>query len=112
MTQPGRTRKPMAKTKIIPRSDAERLFLGVYPCALAYSDRGRERSGDYVRIATLPYHSLELEWEKGEPHKTVPASVIARIEADAKQMAARRGQTFRIADNLTITLGHDDTLTY
>jgi len=102
----------MAKTKIIRLPDAERLFIGVYPCALAYSDRGRERSGDYVRIATLPYHSLELEWEKGEPHKTVPASVITRIEADAKQMAAHRGQPFRIANNLTITLGHDDTTTY
>jgi len=102
----------MAKTKIIRLPDAERLFIGVYPCALAYSDRGRERSGDYVRIATLPYHSLELEWEKGEPHKTVPASVITRIEADAKQMTAHRGQPFRIANNLTITLGHDDTTTY
>ena len=102
----------MTKTKINRLPDTERLFCGVQPCALVYADRGREREGDYVRLASLPYHTLALEWEKGEPDKSVPASVIASIEADAKQMANRQGQRFQIAGNLTITLGHDDTTTH
>lgn len=37
-----------------------RLFIGVYPAALVYADRSKEKNGDYMTIAMLPYDSLEL----------------------------------------------------
>lgn len=71
---------------------SDRIFCGVYPCGLVYADRSREKHGDYVRLAFLPYHTLELELERD-----CPAELRADIEASAAAMQAKRGQPFAIS---------------
>ena len=82
----------------------DRLFSGVFPTGISYADRGRERHGDYLKLAFLPFSTLELEWH--EPEAKVPAPLRAAILADARKMIAKRGQAFPIsAAGQTITLG-------
>jgi hypothetical protein len=72
----------------------DRLFVGVYPTGIAYADRARTKHGDYLRLAFLPYSTLEIEWSRGV---TVPAELQALIEADAHAMQERAGQEFRVS---------------
>jgi len=79
-----------------------RLFSGVYPTGILYADKRRERDGDYLRVAFLPFSTLELEWEPGKH----PADLRRAIEADAAAIAARRGQAYPVsASGQTVTLG-------
>lgn len=80
------------------------LFMGVFPTGISYADRARERNGDYLKLAFLPYDTLKLEWR--EPKAKVPPKLRAAILADARRMAARHGQEFPIsAAGQTSTLG-------
>jgi hypothetical protein len=72
-------------------SAADRLFIGVYPGGIVYADRSRERDGDYVRLAFLPYDTLVLAMEKG-----VPADLKAEILKSAAKIQKRRGEKFAI----------------
>jgi hypothetical protein len=84
------------------KSLTERLFTGVYPGGIVYSDRSRSRGGDYVRVAFLPYTTLVLEVEKGEGR----SDLLPLIRKDAERMAARRGERFPIdAAGHTVVLG-------
>lgn len=75
------------------------LFIGVYPCALVYADRRRERNSDYQTVARLPYSSLALAIEPD-----CPADLIDRIRAHAAQYHA--GDQFRTSQcGQPITLG-------
>lgn len=69
-----------------------RLFVGVYPCALVYADKGRKVAGDYARLATLIYATLALEFAPDCPAYWRPI-----IEADAKRVQARRGENFSVS---------------
>lgn len=83
-----------------PQQDlSARLFAGVYPCGIVYADRGRERGGDYARLAFLPYATLRLQVEKD-----CPAALRALIEADAKRY--RAGEELQISSSgQTVRLG-------
>ncbi len=81
-------------------TETDRLFAGLYPCGIVYADRHREKHGDYARLAFLPYASLVLDVEKD-----CPPQLAERIRKDAAQIQAKRGQPFRIAGNMIITLG-------
>lgn len=82
-------------------SQDPRLFIGVYPCGLVYADRSRERHGDYVRLAFLPYASLVLQIAPD-----CPTSLRAEIEADARAMQAKRGERYEVsASGQTVILG-------
>ena len=78
----------------------DRLFIGLFPAGVVYADRKVERHGDYKRLAFLSYDTLKLEVEKD-----CPKDLRGRIEDDAQGYKA--GQSLRIADNCTITLGKD-----
>lgn len=82
-------------------SATERLFMGVYPGGIVYSDRSREESGDYLRLAFLPYDTLVLDVRPG-----VPEDLRALIEAHASKMRAHAGQQFEISTcGQTVLLG-------
>jgi len=66
-----------------------RLFSGVYPGGIVYSDRWREYAGDYKRLAFLPYDTLALAFES-----TCPTELRAMIVDDAQKIIDMRGQRF------------------
>lgn len=93
--------EPVAASSASTPSASDRLFMGVYPCGIVYSDRSREEAGDYVKLGFLPYDTLSLELRPG-----VPEDLRALIEADAAKMAARAGQHFQISSSgQTVMLG-------
>lgn len=75
-----------------------RLFIGGYPAGIVYADRGREKAGDYARLAFLPYHTLRLDVEKD-----CPPELRALIEAHAALHKA--GDVIPVSASQTITLG-------
>lgn len=77
-----------------------RLFVGVMPCGLTYCDRAREKDGDYLKVAFLPYETLVLQ-------VFVPRSpLLPAIEQDARAMKAREGEEFEVsACGQTVRLG-------
>jgi hypothetical protein len=80
---------------------AERLFCGVYPGGLVFADRGREKGGDYARLAFMPYETLEARIEPDCPKDLRPL-----IEETVKGMQARRGEPFEISTcGQTVMLG-------
>ena len=79
----------------------KRLFIGVYPTGLIYSDREREEHSNYKLLATLPFHSLQLTIEP-----ECPNGLRSRIEAHAATIQAMRGQQFQISTaGQTVRLG-------
>lgn len=68
----------------------DRLFIGIYPCGISYSDRHNEEYGDYKKLAFLPYSSLALEIKPD-----CPADLRQEIETDAAAIIARRGEKFQ-----------------
>jgi hypothetical protein len=67
-----------------------------------YCDMSRERHNDYVVLAHLWLHTLELVIEPDCPDEFKPL-----IEADAAAIIARRGEQYEItASGQTITLGY------
>jgi hypothetical protein len=93
--------EPAELSAAVPLPASERLFMGVYPCGIVYSDRSREESGDYVKLAFLPYDTLALELRPG-----VPDDLRALIEADAAKMACKSGQQYQISSSgQTVLLG-------
>lgn len=82
-------------------SATERLFMGVYPGGIVYSDRSREESGDYVRLAFLAYDTLDLDLRPG-----VPDDLRSLIEADAAKIRSQAGQPYQISScGQTVLLG-------
>lgn len=80
----------------------DRLFIGTFPTGISYADKQRERHGDYMRIAFLPFSTLELEWSPGRH----PPELRKLVEQDATQMVKRRGQAFQVSSaGQTVTLG-------
>lgn len=71
---------------------AARLFVGVFPCALVYADKGREKHGDYARLASLDYATLTLTYAPDCPTYWRPI-----IAEDAKRVQARRGEDFSVS---------------
>jgi hypothetical protein len=80
---------------------SDRLFVGIFPGGISYCDKERERDGDYVRIAFLPYTSLELKIEDD-----CPAELMPLVLADAHSIQSRRGEFFRTSScDQGVTLG-------
>lgn len=81
---------------------ASSLFVGVYPTGLVFADRAREHAGDYLRLAFLPFSTLELEWSGAK----MPQELRDAITAQAAALEARRGEPYQIsAAGQTVTLG-------
>jgi len=74
---------------------ARMLFVGVFPGGLSYADRTREESGDYARLAFLPYRTLRLETYPA--FRTAPKCVRDAITASARDMEARRGHHYDVS---------------
>lgn len=78
----------------------DRLFIGIYPGGIVYADREREKYGDYLRAAFLPYHSLELVMSACDP------ALVQPIKDHAATIQARRGEQFKIdCAGHTVVLG-------
>lgn len=73
-----------------PMTLSDRLFCGVYPGGLVWADRGREKAGDYAKLAFMPYDTLEAKFEADFPKAFIPL-----IQEEVKRMQERRGQEFR-----------------
>ena len=85
------------------RDEADRLFIGVYPCGLSYADRSREVGGDWLRLAFLSFRTLELKWSAD-----VPVELRAAILSDAATVQARRGQPYQVSTSgQTVMLGEE-----
>jgi hypothetical protein len=81
--------------------EGDRLFSGIYPTGIVYADRAREVNGDYARLAYLNFDTLTLQVEHN-----CPADLRQRIEADAAEIQAMRGEQYRIStSNQTVLLG-------
>lgn len=82
---------------------SDRLFIGLYPTGFVYADRVRERNGDYLTLARLPYRSLKLEWSRGVK---VPLELRKEIEEHAFKMQSRAGEEIKISTaGQTVKLG-------
>jgi len=80
----------------------DRLFIGTFPTGISYADRAREKNGDYLRIAFLPFSSLALEWSPGRH----PPELKRLVEEHAAKMRSRRGQDYPVsASGQTVRLG-------
>jgi hypothetical protein len=78
-----------------------RIFIGVYPAALVFADRMRESAGDYARLASLSYSTLELAFDSGCPDYIRPW-----IMEQAALVQARHGKPFEISScGQTVMLG-------
>ena len=77
--------------------------LGVFVMAtgIAYCDTSKEKHGDYLRVAFLPFSTLIPEW-LAPRSKLRPA-----VEADMLSVQRRRGENFQIsASGQTVRLGY------
>lgn len=98
---PGLSLKAWNMTTDKPPPAPDRLFIGVYPCGIAYADRAREEHGDYARLAFLDFGTLGLDIESN-----CPVELRTRITADAAAIQAQRGQQYRVSTaGQTVTLG-------
>ena len=94
---------PRLQAQAQERNPSSRLFSGVYPTGIVYADKARERDGDYLRVAFLPFSTLQLEWAPG----VHPPELQAEIKQDAAQVAAQRGQQYPVsASGQTVKLGN------
>lgn len=79
----------------------DRLFVGIYPAGILYSDRANEQHGDYKRLAFLPYRELSLKLEPD-----CPADIVGEIRFHAQKIISQRGQKFFVSGcQQTVTLG-------
>jgi hypothetical protein len=69
-----------------------RLFIGIYPTGLSYSDRGVEEHGDYKKLGYLNYASLKLDL-----NKDCSPEMAVLILDDAARMQKQAGQLFNIS---------------
>ena len=78
----------------------KRLFIGVFPTCLSYSDRGREEDGDFKRVASLSFSTLELSiFDEKSP-------LLPLALADIERVRAMRGQEYPVSGcGQTVTLG-------
>jgi hypothetical protein len=82
----------------------KRLFIGIYPGGIVYSDRSRQTAGDYTLLGFLPYDTLELRIEPD-----CPDDLAVIIREDAAKIQAKRGQLFQLTvTNQTVLLGSKD----
>jgi len=70
----------------------ERIFAGIYPSGILYSDRRRVQNGDYKRLGFLSFSTLSLDLEKD-----CPEDLADWIREDARRLQARVGEPFRIS---------------
>jgi hypothetical protein len=90
------------------RNPSSRLFAGIYPTGIVYADKSREVDGDYMRVAFLPFSTLELEWEAVQ----TDAAMREEIQQDAGRVIARRGEQYPVsASGQTVTLGNPPRVT-
>lgn len=86
-----------------PEKGDDRLFIGVFPTGFSYADKKRERHGDYMTLARLPFSTLELEWA---PKTTVSLGLREEIIRHARGIQARRGEEYQVSTSgQTVTLG-------
>lgn len=70
-----------------------RIHAYVRTTGISWCDIRRERDGDYVRVAFMPYRTLEVEWAGGPIHDAVRAYIDKQV-ADYQR---RRGEYFPIS---------------
>lgn len=68
----------------------QRLFIGVYPCGIAYSDRETIQDGDYKRVAFLDYDTLELEVRDDR------SPLLDEVRSHAATVRLQKGERFSI----------------
>lgn len=79
------------------------LFIGTMATGISYADRSREKHGDYMTIARLPFSTLKLEWSPGR-HSQALRDLVAE---HAAKIIAREGEEYPVSSSgQTITLGH------
>ena len=78
----------------------DRLFAGVMPTGIGYCDTSKEVDSDYLKVAFLPFSTLDLEI-------SVPKSpLLPLILRDAEKIQARRGETYTVSGcGQTVLLG-------
>ena len=81
---------------------ANSLFACAFPAGVSYCDRTREKNGDYLSLAFLSFHTLDLVFTGNR----CPAALRSEIELNAAKIQARKGQQYIVSTcGQTITLG-------
>ncbi len=79
---------------------SDRLFTAIMPGGIVYCDKRSEEHGDYLKVAFLPYDTLDLRIYRPD------SPLVPGIVADAALIVARRGQQFRVSScGQTVLLG-------
>lgn len=79
----------------------KRIFSGVWPTGIGYSDRKHEEHGDYKKLAHLSFETLEITWYTKDPE------LVKWIQDDAGKIQARKGEQYQVSQCAQyITLGY------
>jgi hypothetical protein len=90
------------KTRTTPAEDP--LSIATFPTGISYADTTRERHGDYLSLAFLPFRTLELEWT---PRVRIAPELRSRIVEHAESLRARKGEDYQVSSSgQTVKLGH------
>jgi hypothetical protein len=92
------------KQKTPPLPATAQLSVATFPTGVAYADRTRERNGDYLRLAFLPFQTLELEWT---PRVRVSPEMRRLIVEEADRLRTRKEENYQVSTaGQTVKLGH------
>jgi hypothetical protein len=84
------------ESKLRPREvPDDRFFAATFPTCISYADCGREKRGDYKRIAHLMFDDLSVTWYVN-PETYLP-ELIVRVKAGIVDMRARQGESFQVS---------------
>ena len=92
------------KQKALKPPAATQLSVATFPTGIAYADSSRERDGDYLRLAFLPFQTLELEWT---PRVRVSPEMRRLIVEHADRLRSRKGEDYQVSTaGQTVKRGH------
>ncbi len=82
--------------------DMDRVFAAIMSTGIFYTDKTIEKDGDYARLGSVSFSTLEITIEPD-----CPPDIAAYIREEGEKLQKRRGEAFQISTaGQTITLGH------
>lgn len=82
--------------------DSNRVFAAIMSTGIFYTDKTIEKDGDYARLGSVSFATLEI---KIEPD--CPQDIATYIQEEGAKLQKRKGEAFQISTSgQTITLGH------
>lgn len=84
------------------KNASERLFVCKMSTGIFYADRQVEENGDYKRLASLMYSTLELDIRKN-----IAPEFVELIKESAEKIQAMQGEQYQVSTSgQMITLGY------